>query len=261
MDILLEPKKISKFFVLVVIGLTLAQIAGQLLGFFLGPRPLTSIVKLFNFEEEQNFPAMYASLALLFCSGLLTLIAYAKRKSGDSYSLQWAGLAVIFLFLSIDEMLEIHELISKLLRPSLDTSNFIYFVSWMIPYGIAGIVFLWIYVKFLFHLPGKTRTLFIVAGVIFIIGAVGLEVVAAIHNYLYDWTRKKSLVDMTYAAIVTVKELLEMVGVVVFIYALTSYIASELKELRLKITSSPENVLTSSNQPVASTNMVEGIIK
>ena len=40
---------------------------------------------------------------------------------------------------------------------------------------------------------------------------------------------------MTYAMIATVEEFFEMQGIVVFIYALMSYMSSDLKEVRVRI--------------------------
>ena len=62
-------------------------------------------------------------------------------------------------------------------------------------------------------------------------GAIGFEYVA--REY---WERGYSLRSMTYAAISTVEEFLEMIGVVIFIYALIDYMNSyAAREIELHI--------------------------
>jgi glycosyltransferase involved in cell wall biosynthesis len=70
----------------------------------------------------------------------------------------------------------------------------------------------------------------IIAGLIYVTGAIGIELIGGRYSELYGY-------NVTYFVITTLEELLEMVGVVVFIYALTSYIDSEFKGLRLGLKS------------------------
>jgi hypothetical protein len=168
-------------------------------------------------------------MMLLTCSFFLFIIASAKRKDGKSY-ICWLGLSVIFLFLSIDESLMIHEGIMEKLRTVLNTSGYLYF-AWVIPYGIGLIAFLLAYIKFLFNLPHKTRLLFIISGFVYVSGAIGLEMIGGRYYELYG-DQSLSVVILS-----TIEEILEMAGTVLFIYALTLYIDSELKDLRLGIKS------------------------
>lgn len=110
------------------------------------------LIPLFRFSNEANVPTLYSSFALLFSSILLTIIAIAHRKNGSAY-LWWLGLAMIFLFLSIDEIASIHELLGKPVRESLGTSGLLFY-AWLIPYGIALIVFVVTYS--IFKISDKT---------------------------------------------------------------------------------------------------------
>ena len=86
--------------------------------------------------------------------------------------------------------------------------------------------------KFVFNLPSKTRILFLIAGSVYVSGAVGMELIREFYSKLYAD-------NITFVTIIiTIEELLEMTGVVIFIYALMSYIDSELKDIRLSIKSS-----------------------
>jgi hypothetical protein len=231
MDISLKPKKVTLFLSLIVGFLTLANIIVQVLWLHFGHDHIYGLFPLFNVRGEGNLPSTYSSLSLLFCSALLAIITSAKKKDGDPYTPYWFGLAVIFLFLSIDEAAAVHELLIRPIRSALNTSGLLFF-AWVIPYGILLFLFVILYLRFLAGLPARMRWLFITAGLVFVSGAIGFEIFGA---PLAEAGLRGSL---SYAVLISIEELLEMVGIVIFIYALTSYIDSEFKEVLIKITSS-----------------------
>jgi len=73
------------------------------------------------------------------------------------------------------------------------------------------------YARFLFHLPAQTRRMFIVAGVLFVAGALGVEQVTEI--YLKDHSTN----SLGYSLLTAAEEGLEMISVVLFIHALLSF--------------------------------------
>ncbi|MGR3293356.1 MAG: hypothetical protein ACUZ9M_04980 [Candidatus Scalindua sp.] len=231
MDIIVKPKQITKFIVFIVIFLTFAHITGQWASlYFELEGEHKPIVVWFDLDEELNFPSYYSTVSLLFCSSLLAVITFAKRKNKERY-LYWFGLAVIFLFLSMDESIGLHESLKSKVQIALNTSKSFY-SAWVIPYSIALIIFLLVYVKFVFNLPSKTRILFLIAGLVYVVGALGMEIIGEFYSKLH--ADNITLVIM----LTTIEELLEMTGIVIFIYTLMSYIDSELKDLRLSIKSS-----------------------
>ena len=141
------------------------------------------------------------------------------------------GLAVIFLFLSIDEISSIHERLTKLVRALLDTSGLL-FSAWVIPYGLAVIVFVAAYLRFLIRLPKKIMFLFVVSGMIFVLGAVGIELLEGHHYELHGSA------DVTFAVFYTIEEFMEMFGIALFIYTLLSYIESEFGLITITVNKS-----------------------
>ncbi|MBT6226603.1 MAG: hypothetical protein HOI47_08110 [Candidatus Scalindua sp.] len=230
MDVILEPKRITKFFTFFVILFSILHILGQCVAFTLGREGATEpFIRLTNLDVERSIPTLFSFVLLLTCSFFLFIIASAKRKDGEGY-MYWLVLSVIFLFLSIDESLMTHEGLMEKLRTLLNTSGYFYF-AWVIPYGIGLIAFLLVYTKFLFKLPYKTRLLFIIAGSVYISGAIGLELVGGRCYELYGEH------SLSFVILFTIEEILEMSGTVLFIYALTSYMDSELKCSRFRIMS------------------------
>jgi hypothetical protein len=230
MDIILEPKRLTKFFSFFVACFTVLHVLGQCIVFFLGREGIFEpFVRLLNLDVDRSIPSFFSSMMLLTCSFFLFIIASAKRKDSKSY-IYWAGLSLIFLLLSIDEALMIHESLNDKTQTLLNTSGYFYF-AWIIPYGLGLIIFLLAYMKFLLSLPCKTRILFIIAGFVFVSGAIGLEAISGKYFELY------SDYSMAYIILSTIEEILEMSGIVVFIYALTSYMDSEFKCNRFRIKS------------------------
>ncbi|MCF6159068.1 MAG: hypothetical protein E3K32_10980 [wastewater metagenome] len=237
MDIVLPPKKIAKFFALVFILITLVHITVKSASFFVGNRHifgLFDLIMLFDLDRERNIPTFFTTAALLTCSTLLAAITFAKRKTGEGYLL-WLSMAAIFLFLSIDEFAVLHERLVIPLQSAIQTSGIFYF-AWVIPYGIALLVFALIYLKFFLNLPRKTQILFATAGLIYITGAFGMELIGGRFYELHGEEAEKTI---RYFIITTVEECMEMAGITVFIYALTSYIDVYIKNFQIKITSSP----------------------
>lgn len=227
MTITFQPKKISLFLGSIILFLATMNFLGILSKYFFGFKRIS----IFDLDQEANIPTFYASAAILLCAVLLALIAIIRRKQAKRDYLYWAGLSAVFLFLSIDEFATIHEYLVKPLRNALHLSGIFYF-AWVIPYIVVGFILFLVYLRFLFSLPQKVRNLFIIAGIIYIVGAAGFEMV---NVY---WSNHYGEKNASYALLTSCEEILEMLGILVFIHALTTYIASELQDVSLRIASS-----------------------
>jgi len=232
-----SPKRVALILVLVVLCLTSLSIVSS---FVMNSRCHRHIkmagpfVYLFNLRYEVNIPTFYSTSALLLCSALLAIIAFAIKKENDPYRLHWKALSIIFLFMSLDEAAQLHERTVRPLRSALNASGFLYY-TWVIPGALFVLIFALAYRRFLADLPQKTRNLFLVAGAIFVGGALGMEMINGYHKSLYvgQWFRHISHFcnyHLKHAMMVTVEEFLEMLGIVVFIYALMSYISLHVKD-------------------------------
>lgn len=232
----LQPRKTA--FILGVIALYLA--AQSLINEYLLENVLNSesgdlllaFLDLFSVNLEESIPTWYASLLLFMASVLLFFIAAVKRRKRERYTGHWLGLGFIFLYLSVDEGAVIHEIFSDTLQARFATSGYLTF-AWIILFVPLVIVIGLLYLRFLWHLPPPIRNLFIVAGVLYVGGAVVIEAISANQ---YD---TGGGVTFPYLAIATVEETMEMLGVVVFIFALLSYAA--LEQITAVFTFSPQS--------------------
>ncbi len=217
-----------------IVFLTIVHIIGQFSIYHLGINQdsnffIRLFVNAFNLDSERSIPSLYVVVEWLFCLGLLSLIVFYKKKESSPY-LYWQGLVFIFIYLTIDEFVAIHEFMMIPVRELLHTSGIFYY-AWVIPYSAGVVILMLVYVKFVFNLPPRTRNLFIMAGTIFISSAVGMELIESWSTY----TKGNMGPYYHYLYFVTIEEPLEMVGLAIFIYALISYINTELGPLQIQV--------------------------
>lgn len=206
-----------------IVGLlTVADIVELFFKFELGHEYMMGLSPLFDFNREGNLPSFYSSVALLFAAFLFFVIAGDAWARDDPWKRHWRGLGMIFLFLAIDEAAELHGILSQPLRDFAHLSGALLF-AWVIPYGILTIIIAIAYRSFWWALPPKPRLELAIAAVIFVVGAIGFELIGGIivseHGGL-----KNGLESWQHAIEYTLEELLEMVGVLVCIHALLHYI-------------------------------------
>ena len=93
-------------------------------------------------------------MAILFASLLLGFISLFRKMNGLSYSL-WLILSIIFLYLSIDESVQLHERVGYIFDEKFNLIGYLAW-GWVIPYGSLFIIFSLVYFfKFLPQLPKK----------------------------------------------------------------------------------------------------------
>ncbi len=218
---MIEPARIGVFLFVIVLLLLVPHIIFVFFGSDLNLSSASSLSKFFNFDEEKNLPSFYSSL-LLFTSSLILFFIFLLKRNNKKEFTKWAVLALLFLFLSVDEFFMIHERTTQFLRAKYDFEGIFYF-AWIIPYAI-GVVFLIVYYyKFLLNLPQKTKWMMISSGFVFILGAVGFEMLGA-----RIYSANGGLKTFDFKVLSTIEEMLEFTGVILFIYSLLRYMKKEL---------------------------------
>ena len=164
-------------------------------------------------------------------SGLLLAIHRTKRQQGDPYSLHWLGLALGLALMSIDELASIHEACMWPLQSALGTSGPLFF-AWVIPGFMIVLVVGLLYLRFLLALPPRTRNIFILAALVFISGALGMEMIgSSLYHDLIIAGKEESV---PYALETIVEETLEMTGVLIFLYGILDYIKTEIRHWHIE---------------------------
>lgn len=191
---------------------------------YLLPSRQTVLVPLLSLSIEGNFPTWYATSLLLCCGLLLLLVAAGARASGAGFQRRWWFLGATFVYMSLDEAIELHENLGRLL----DLHGVLFF-SWVVPAGIAVLLMgLW-YLPFLWRLPAATRWRFVLAGVLYVGGALLLELP------LGHWAERHGHDNLTYALLDWVEESLELAGATLFALSLLRYLREQFSDLRLSL--------------------------
>lgn len=183
---------------------------------------------LFDMWSEVSIPSWYSVTLLLIATAILAVITVAKYAAHDSFRLHWAALSVIFLALSVDEAADIHGQVSYALNEKLNTSGFLAY-AWIIPAAVLVVVVGLAYLRFLMKLPPDVRIRIIIAGAIFLSGALVMEAIEGRYDSSHG------VETMTYRVMVGIEETLEMAGAILFISTLLAYLASLAEAVELRI--------------------------
>ncbi len=244
MPIETSAKKITRVLILAVVVLTLAGLGARFLRYVWGDEGPQHLLRLFDVGAEASIPTWFSSSALLLSSALLAVVATINRGRGDRYTAHWVGLSVIFLLMSMDEVVHMHELaggegVQSFVHDltGLTPGGFTYFF-WVVPGAAFALVVLLAYLRFLIDLPWATRRLFLIAGALFVLGALGMEMLSARVVSVYgteNWEAVGGIPKIIVGVQTSIEELFEMMGVVVFIHALMAHVGSCVKEATVHV--------------------------
>jgi len=180
-----------------------------------------------NAVREATVTAWFSSLLLFVAALLLAAIASERFRTHERFARHWLALAFIFLYLSADEAVALHETTVPLLR-KLNLGGLLYY-PWVLVGIAAVLIFGIVYLRFFLHLKPRGRSLFLLSAVLYVGGAIGLEMVGARS------AEAGGEATAAYATAIYVEELLEMLGVSTFIYALLDHIRSTVSDVVIRI--------------------------
>ena len=103
---------------------------------------------------------------------------------------------------------------------------------WVIPYGILFALFSFKFVPFFLKLRNKVSVLSLISGGVYVSGAIAFE---ALNSWLVR-TDQISRSGFYYELISGFEELFEMLGIIIFLYALMLELRSRFARLRYSLT-------------------------
>jgi hypothetical protein len=164
-------------------------------------------ISIFDLDEEASFGTWFSAVILLYAGQLLWRHARARRALEDTWAGWWFVLAVGFHVLSVDEVAGMHEYLNTLFKS----------MPWTTWGAAVSLLVALAYLPFLWHHRWRTSLLFVLAGAIYLGGAVGVERAT-------DWYEKADeLNTLSYNLWTDVEELLEMYGVILFLFAILDH--------------------------------------
>ncbi len=164
---------------------------------------------LFDLDREDAIPTWFSSTVLLLASGLLLAVARVAYRTADRLAGYWLGLAAGFLVLSMDEVAGFHETFNS----ATDT-----------PWTLAGAALVVIiglgYSRFLIRLPAHLRWRLLLAGTLFVGGAIGVERGADYYVDVYGTD------NLGYNLLTALEETLEMLGAIALVQTLLLHLSN-----------------------------------
>ncbi len=175
------------------------------------------LLNQFQVDGEGNIPAWVSSMLFLANGVLLALIGAAER-GGVTRRLGWACLSAIFILLSIDEAVSLHEPAGRAFWRLTGLGGDGTF-AWLIPAVPVVLCMGLVFLRLIIGLPRRTRVMIVLAGAIFLSGAMGFEVVG------WSVGRDPDRWDWAYQMSTLAEEVLELAGQALFFHALVDYLA------------------------------------
>jgi hypothetical protein len=221
--------------------LAVVSVLVQIVVYVIGWGHIPGLSKL-DVSVEASIPTYFSAVLFLASSLLLGLIAHHTRRAGGPFAKHWLALSLLFLLLSVDEIVSIHEGLTEPMRALFQTSGFLYY-AWVIPGAIFVAALSALYFRFVLHLPPATRRLFVLAAAVFVGGALGVEMIGG------NYAATHGVDNLTYNMISSVEETMEMSGLVIFIHAMLQYIAGRWPESSVHVRSGKGPESTPTNPP------------
>jgi hypothetical protein len=214
-----------------LVAISLAALLVRYIGghdYVYGLLPLSE--RIFNVDTEQNVTTLFSVFLLLCAAALLGFISLLKRQQRNPDLPKWMILTCGFIYLAIDEGWSYHEMLDEPVRQLLGHDHLEkFYVGWVLP-AMAGAVILAIFfLRFLLRLPPSTRRSFLGAGLAYLGGAVGVEMIGGRQ------LEPHGLESLTYQLLTHLEESMEMAGIIIFIYALLRYLAEHYPRVEFLI--------------------------
>jgi hypothetical protein len=179
----------------------------------------SDLLSRFNMDREVSIPTWFAQILLLILSVSFFWIAKFKLASKDQFRFHWFFLGCLSFFMSIDEGAELHELATHPIQQLLSINSGLLFFAWIIPVLITLVILLLLLTRFITYLDQQTRNLLILAAIIFVSGAVGIEMISGAY-----WQANNFEYNMIYRILNSAEEGLENFGTILAIFATLDYI-------------------------------------
>jgi hypothetical protein len=224
MNIKLNPLKYSLFLAIIASILLVIYLALLLFIPEFNASEKEGVVGLFNLNNEVSIPTWFSQIILF----LSAVILFAISISVNSWKKYWKYLGFIFIYLSVDEGAAIHELTVFPMRDLLNIQYGPLYYTWVVLFGALFLILVLIYFKFYLNLPRRTQAILLLSAVIFISGAIGMEMVGS------NIAARTGEISKGYSFATAAEEYFEMMGVTLFIYGLLDYFVKQKLEIKIR---------------------------
>lgn len=193
------------------------EVVQQTVGF----PPMFDGFRHINLDTEHNIGSWWSSSLMLVSALILLAFSKVEKGRGLYHSTIWLPLAAVFFLLSLDESASFHESLIAPLRGLLNLDGIFYF-AWVIPAFFVLIAFGLLILRRFLALPRAIQGQFAAAGIIYVFGALGMELVGG-------WlTASGQGASAYYSVSIIIEEGMEIIGLTVFFVSLTRQLDSHV---------------------------------
>jgi hypothetical protein len=186
----------------------------------------TPVKRILDLNAESSLGTWFSVAALLCCSALCALIAAVKRARSDRFARHWWTLAALAFALSIDEQAQLHDPgIGSQVRERIALHGVLCF-GWVVPAFVTLVIIVIAFRHFVGDLPDKVRHGFVLAAVLYVMGEMGVEMADG------WWADRYGRANLTYDVMTSAEEFLGMIGLIVAISTLLTYVTRHLGDVR-----------------------------
>lgn len=229
-DIKIIPAKLFKALVLTICVLLVLHLTTLVMKFGFDAVTGYGFITLFDLNTEANIPTYVSSVLMAFCAIFMLLVYKSHKQLATPWYRYWGFLALVFTMMSVDEIAQVHERSIEPLKQFFGIiSGDLLTNAWVILAFIFLPVMSLVYFRFLMAMERRSALLFIASGIVFVSGVVGVEIISGVMKGLY------STASLAFAISTTVEETLELLGLALFIYALTDYAARQRNVWRFSL--------------------------
>lgn len=214
--LVLTSDRLAKVLIAAIAILFLLHGLVMIVAHALGYPVAKGLVPLFHVDFEKNVPTFMAFLLLVSCA-LASAGLSALETRRPRHRRAWGLIALLLLLVAADEVFGIHEQIGEFMIDSLHISGLPLF-AWVVPYSTAVILLAAFFMVWFLELDNKLRLSLFCAGLLFLSGAVGLELIAS--SYYENLPPDREVYrTLTGDLLATMEEALEFSGAAVFLHA------------------------------------------
>lgn len=177
-----------------------------------------------SLDAEGSVPTWLEVLLFAAVSVAMLLAGRLDKAAGLATARAWRILGWVFLYLSLDELISVHEFFDRV-EVLLPLGGYFYY-GWVVV-GIAAVGVVAVgFLPFVRRLPRSTAVQLIIAGIVFVTGALGMEMIG---GKLFEEQQH----GVATSAVAMAEETLELVGLWLTLRAVLGHVGKHAVLLRL----------------------------
>lgn len=220
----LTPGRFAGFLALIALAFALVSTALSYTSFVPGTNIDTYKNQLGAIGLSSTLLTLY-NATLLIVSALISIRITGMQRG--MMIVYWAGLVVAFLLLALDKLTNGNEVFFVVFRAWISQIDYFrdnwYWYTSMLFAGLFGLVLLAFYLPFLLRLNRQTLLLFVLGGILFVVGSFGVDLLSTLLIQDNRYMEVSQQTALMVAGLNGLESLVETLSSVAFFYALLKY--------------------------------------